>query len=33
MKKCWQDDPNLRPSFKYLRNELKEMEDQYKVEL
>ena len=33
MKKCWKDDPNLRPSFKYLRNELKEMEDQHKVEL
>ena len=33
MTKCWQDDPNLRPSFKNLRNELKEMENQDKVEL
>ncbi|XP_066024439.1 fibroblast growth factor receptor 2-like isoform X2 [Pocillopora verrucosa] len=30
MTKCWKDDPNLRPSFKNLRNELKEMENQYK---
>ena len=33
MTKCWKDDPNLRPSFKNLRNELKEMENQHKVEL
>ncbi|XP_066024436.1 fibroblast growth factor receptor 2-like isoform X3 [Pocillopora verrucosa] len=30
MTKCWKDDPNLRPSFKNLRNELKEMENQHK---
>ena len=33
MTKCWKDDPNLRPSFKNLRDELKEMENQRKVEL
>ena len=33
MTKCWKDDPNLRPSFKNLWNELKEMENQHKVEL
>ena len=33
MTKCWKDDPNLRPSFKNLRKELKEMENQHKVEL
>ena len=31
--KCYKDDPNLRPSFKKLRNKLKEMENQHKVEL
>ncbi|XP_022810324.1 tyrosine-protein kinase receptor Tie-1-like, partial [Stylophora pistillata] len=30
MTKCWREDPNLRPSFKNLRNELKEMENQHK---
>ncbi|XP_066024453.1 proto-oncogene tyrosine-protein kinase receptor Ret-like isoform X2 [Pocillopora verrucosa] len=30
MTKCWKDDLNLRPSFKNLRNELKEMENQHK---
>ena len=30
---CWDDDPNLRPSFEKLREELKEMEDQHKVDL
>ena len=29
----WKDDPNLRPYFENLRNELKEMENQPKVEL
>ena len=33
MTKCWKDDPNLRPSFEKLRNKLKEMENQHKVEL
>ena len=33
MTKCWKDDPNLRPSFEELRNKLKEMENQHKVEL
>ena len=33
MTKCWKDDPNLRPSFKNLGNELKEMENQHKVGL
>ena len=32
MTKCWKDDPNLRPSFEKLRNKLKEMENQHKVE-
>ena len=27
------DDPNLRPSFENLRKELKEMENQHKVDL
>ncbi|XP_022807707.1 fibroblast growth factor receptor 2-like isoform X2 [Stylophora pistillata] len=30
MTKCWKDDPNLRPSFENLRNELKEVENQHK---
>ncbi|CAH3161370.1 unnamed protein product [Pocillopora meandrina] len=30
MTKCWKDDPNLRPSFKNLRKELKDMENQHK---
>ncbi|XP_022810255.1 proto-oncogene tyrosine-protein kinase receptor Ret-like [Stylophora pistillata] len=30
MTNCWEDDPELRPSFESLRNELKEMEDQHK---
>ena len=33
MTKCWKDEPNLRPSFEKLRNKLKEMENQHKVEL
>ena len=33
MTKCWKDDPNLRPSFEKLRDKLKEMENQHKVEL
>ena len=32
MTKCWKDDPNLRPSYEKLRNKLKEMEKQHKVE-
>ncbi|PFX12044.1 Tyrosine-protein kinase receptor Tie-1 [Stylophora pistillata] len=30
MTNCWKDDPDLRPSFESLRDELKEMEDQRK---
>ena len=33
MTKCWRDEPNLRPSFEKLRNKLREMENQPKVEL
>ena len=33
MTKCWRDEPNLRPSFEKLRNKLREMENQHKVEL
>ena len=33
MTNCWNDDPNLRPSFEKLREELKEMENQHKVDL
>ena len=33
MAKCWRDEPNLRPSFEKLRNKLREMENQHKVEL
>ena len=31
MTKCWQDEPNLRPNFDDLKKELKEMENQHKV--
>ena len=31
MMKCWQEDPNARPTFVDLRNQLKEMENQHKV--
>ena len=31
MANYWKDDPNLRPSFENLREELKEMENQHKV--
>nr|XP_058941429.1 tyrosine-protein kinase receptor Tie-1-like [Pocillopora verrucosa] len=30
MTNCWNNDPNLRPSFENLRNELKQMENQRK---
>ena len=30
---CWQNDPDVRPTFADLRNELKEMERQHKVRL
>ncbi|XP_066024433.1 fibroblast growth factor receptor 2 [Pocillopora verrucosa] len=30
MKKCWRDEPNLRPSFEELRNKLSKMENQHK---
>ena len=31
MTKCWQEDPDGRPTFTELRNEVKEMENQHKV--
>jgi len=31
MTKCWQENPEERPTFAELRNELKEMENQHKV--
>ena len=31
MTKCWQEDPDERPTFTELRNELMEMENQHKV--
>ena len=31
MTNCWQEDPDGRPTFTELRNELKEMENQHKV--
>ena len=31
MLKCWQEQPNDRPSFEQLRHELKLMENQHKV--
>ena len=31
MAKCWQEDPDERPTFADLRNQLKEMENQHKV--
>ena len=29
--KCWQENPDGRPTFTELRNEIKEMENQHKV--
>ena len=31
MAKCWQNDPNARPTFVALRSELREMENEHKV--
>lgn len=31
MQDCWQEDPNDRPTFENLRDELKEMENQHQV--
>ena len=31
MQECWQEDPNDRPTFDILRDELKEMENQHQV--
>ena len=33
MTKCWQENPDERPIFTELRNELKEMEKQHQVKL
>ncbi|XP_022804175.1 tyrosine-protein kinase receptor Tie-1-like [Stylophora pistillata] len=30
MKRCWQNDPDARPTFTQLRNQLKEMETQHR---
>ncbi len=32
MMKCWQNDPDARPTFTDLKNQLKDMENQHKVE-
>jgi len=31
MQDCWREDPDDRPTFENLRDELKEMENQYQV--
>ncbi len=31
MQGCWQENPDDRPTFEYLRDELKEMENQHQV--
>ena len=31
MMRCWKNDPNARPTFTELRNQLKDMETQHKV--
>ena len=31
MMKCWQDDPDARPTFTDLKNQLRDMENQHKV--
>ena len=31
MQDCWQEDPDDRPTFENLRDELKEMENQHQV--
>ena len=33
MLRCWQNDPDVRPTFQDLRDELKQMEYQHKVSL
>ena len=33
MMRCWQNEPNARPTFTELRNQLKDMETQHKVTL
>ena len=32
MQDCWQENPDDRPIFENLRNDLKEMENQHQVE-
>ena len=31
MMKCWENDPDKRPTFTDLKNQLKEMENQHRV--
>jgi len=31
MMKCWENDPDKRPTFTDLKNQLKDMENQHKV--
>ena len=33
MMKCWKNDPDARPTFTELKNQLKDMETQHKVRI
>ena len=33
MLKCWEENPDDRPTFENLRDELKDMENQHKVKI